>query len=70
MEEAAGLGLGRQVSALQSHAARISNPCWQCHHGCRDHVETPAQGETRGLSAAGLCLHGEQCETCTLRLLK
>lgn len=53
-KEAAGLGLGRQVSALQSHAAIIRNLCRQCHGGCRSRsVETQSQGETWGLSAAG-----------------
>lgn len=56
MKEAAGFGLGRQVSALQSHAAIISNLCRQCHDGCRDRVETQSQGETWGLSAAGAVL--------------
>lgn len=53
MKEAAGSGLGGQASALQSHAAIISNLCWQCRDGCRDRVETQSQGETWGLSAAG-----------------
>lgn len=30
MKEAAHLGLGRQVSVLQTHTAIISNLCWQC----------------------------------------
>lgn len=45
MKEVASFTLGRQVSALQTHAAVISSLCRQRRAGCRsgDRVETQPQ---------------------------